>query len=946
MPVRKIEAVISVKTIGSGELVKIRKEFNQLGGTVALKTVKQIQKFTKETRILQGAVQKANPEVVRLTKKFNQLGGQAALDATREVNKLKRGIKTLTPAVKKANTIWTKFTKGIAIGNIAAHAAVGAFNLLKKSVGDATRELADATKVAARIEVLNGVMQFTGKQAGFSARQLEANRRAIVGLGITQQGALSIQQRFIQGNLDIANAVDIARVAQNAAVIAGTDSSDAALQITDAILKQRPILLKQFGIITNLTDIYGKQAEALGKSRTELTQLEKRQAFFNDIMEKSSTITGAYTTAMDFAGKRLTSLPRHFEAAQQAVGRHFLPAFNTAITATENLLKGIKAAFGDPLNAVAAAGEKFRETSAATLTLADRYDDLAGKAELTATEQDEINTILEKFESISPGVVTAWDDQGNAISINTTRLRENLKAQQASIDLDLQKVMKERGEAFRDMSKAVSETAAEITRLNEPIATVQQGFQRVEKGQAQSAVTLVTLKAEMREYVEETRLGLPLLVKGTDNYTFAVRSLGQEFVDLIVAAEAADVATKKVADVSAAPQVQTGIGYQGATVDLIAFNVKQQQERDKAAKAVERAAKEHSERMGLVRGLEFDASLVGLDEHHIAIKEAAFAHDQRMAELKEGNILSLAEFDQGRLASEALFQEELSFIQLDAVEATTQKYEERWAWATDATQEAFGELTRIAITDSKNIGREMETVFEDIGRSIVVNMAKKAVDALKKYIFQAVAAKAVSKLLGNEQESLGDKTEALANITGNLAGHTLSVATQTFLTVTAMKAEGLQVKTLIAQYIALAAAKSAVNPFSAPGRIAAAATVQTTLTPLLMTGFDDPQNDAVAFRHGADYASQFMRGLNTEWKAPDYGQTIRQNIPIGGGGDYARDNGYIPDGGFGPPQTPGVVLNIHGNVYSNDDLVQMIRDVQDGGFSGFNPSGVFQRGAW
>lgn len=947
MPVRKIEALISVKTQGVENLTKITKKFNELGGKTALKTVRGIQKVTRETKILEGAFRKINPEVARLTKKFNTYGGEAALKATRETNRLKRAIKTLNPAVKKSTTVWTKFVKGIALGNIAAQAAVGAFNLMKKAVGDATRELADATKVAARIEVLNGVMQFTGQAAGYSARQLETNAKALQAQGITISESLGLQQRFIQANLDIALATDIATVAQNAAVIAGINSSEAALGLTDAIVKQRPILLKQFGIITSLDQIYNQAAASLGKTRDELTTTEKRMGFFNEIMKQASTITGAYATAMDFAGKRLTSLPRHFEAAQQAVGRHFLPAFNTAITVTEKLLKGIKEAFGDPIDLVQAASLKFENAATATMKLADRYDILAGKANLTAVEQEEINRLLATFASNSPEVVTAWDEQGKAIGVNTTKLRANLEAKRSLIAIEAEEALRELGEAFRIASIHIDNNRIALENSNRWFIEGSLTAEQYNEGLENSGTIINRLSGELDDMAFKAGAHFPNLVAGTERYKFAVSVLRKEFADLIVAAEAADVATKKVGGADTGddtpPQVQTGIGFQGETIDLLAAIRKQQQARNKAAKEREQAAREHSGRMALVRGLEFETSLIGLDEFHVAVKEANLAHNERMIELQEGEILTRAEFNQGRLASEALLQEELSFIQLDAVEATAQAYEDRWMWATDATQEAFGELARIAVTDTTFIGRKMETVFEDIGRSIVVNMAKKAVDALQKYIFQAIAAKAVTKLLGNEQEDLGNSSQTLANISGNLAGQTLNVVTQTFLAVTAMKAEGVQVKTLIAHYIALAAAKSAVNPFSAPGRIAAAVAVQTTLTPMLMTGFDDPQNDRVAFRHGADYASEFMRGLNTEWKAPDYGQTIRQNIPIGGGGDYAQNNGYLSDDG-GSGSVPGIVLNIHGNVYSNDDLIQIMIDGLQSRAIDFGVAGSFTRG--
>ena len=289
----------------------------------------------------------ASKEVLRLERELERLGGQAAVAAAKQINKFNREINLVNKAAGRGPKIWTRFTNGIALGNLAAIGAAKAMSLLQNSISKAFDQLLDATKVAARIEVLNGVMQFTGKRADYATTELERNKQALINLGIAQREALGIQQRFIQGNLDIALSTDIARVAQDAAVIAGVNSSEAAMGLTDAILKQRPILLKQYGIITNLDTIYNRMADSLGKARSELNETEKRQAFFNEIMRQSTTIAGAYDTAMGFAGKRLTSLPRLFEDAQQAVGRHFLPAFNDAISVAESFLKMITKIFGE-----------------------------------------------------------------------------------------------------------------------------------------------------------------------------------------------------------------------------------------------------------------------------------------------------------------------------------------------------------------------------------------------------------------------------------------------------------------------------------------------------------------------------------------------------------------------------------------------------------------------
>jgi hypothetical protein len=222
------------------------------------------------------------------------------------------------------------------VGVLAAGA--GGFYGMAKGLG----VIADATKVAARIQVLNRVMLMTGKNAAYSEVELMGYKQRIIELGIAEKEALEISLLFIQSRLKLADATKIARAAQDLAVISGQNSSDAARTLTQAIVAQRPILLKQFGIITSLDKIYNGMAQSLHKTRDALTETEKRQGFMNEILLQSATVAGAYEEAMEDVGKRMTSIPRYVQEARAAIGKHFLPIMELAVDSIANLLKWLK----------------------------------------------------------------------------------------------------------------------------------------------------------------------------------------------------------------------------------------------------------------------------------------------------------------------------------------------------------------------------------------------------------------------------------------------------------------------------------------------------------------------------------------------------------------------------------------------------------------------------
>lgn len=374
-----------------------------------------------------------NKEIANLLKQFEALGGTKTLQAQKAINKLNKDISALNGGVQKSKPIFGRFAQGIALGNIAAIAATKAVGALK----DGMQELGKAVLVAARVEVMRTVLTQMGKTAKISDARLRGLTMQIKALGITEHDAIAIQQRFIQANLDVADALKIARLAQDAAVVAGVNSSEAALQITDAINKQRPILLKQFGIMVNLTTLYKNYAKELGKTTDELTANEKKQALLNEVLVQGKTISGNYLAAMGDVGKQMTSLPRIYDDAQVAVGERFLPVLQVGVDTAKDFLVAIKnMAQGTVDSAAEFLAQKLNvEKSNERIGEAvDRYEELASQQSLTNTEQEEFNTLLANLVQRFPDAITQWNEYGKAVDVSTSKIRTQIRVQE-----DLQK---------------------------------------------------------------------------------------------------------------------------------------------------------------------------------------------------------------------------------------------------------------------------------------------------------------------------------------------------------------------------------------------------------------------------------------------------------------------------------------------------------------------------
>jgi len=195
---------------------------------------------------------------------------------------------------------------------------------------------------AARTQELGTVLKVVGGNAGYTTEQLKEQEDKIKKLGITTQKSRQAIIRFIQSDLNLADASKLARVAQDLAVISAQDSSEAFQTLTNAIVAQRAILLKQFGIVTTVDRVYERYAMTLNKSADLLTEQEKKQAFLNLILEKGAKVSGTYEMAMTNVSKQLRSFRRYVEETANQLGKFYLPYMLKAVLTARDFLKAVQ----------------------------------------------------------------------------------------------------------------------------------------------------------------------------------------------------------------------------------------------------------------------------------------------------------------------------------------------------------------------------------------------------------------------------------------------------------------------------------------------------------------------------------------------------------------------------------------------------------------------------
>lgn len=287
------------------------------------------------------AQETASKKIKILNKELAALGGPKMLKSQREIKKLQKGINQLGGQTKKSSILFSRFTSGIAAGNIIANAVTASINKLSQAVGF----LGKSIMVAASVEELGAILNIIGQKAGYTSKQIDGYVMALRKSGIAQKEANQSLMRAVQGNIKMTDAVRLGRIAQDAATIGQVNSSDAFGTLIDAVVKGRVVLLKSLGIQGTFQRSYKNLATTLGKTQTELTETERLQARLNLVFKGGEVIAGAYETAMGFASKQIRSMDRLIQDLQVTVGQYFTPALSVLVLEVSSFIKEMNKAF-------------------------------------------------------------------------------------------------------------------------------------------------------------------------------------------------------------------------------------------------------------------------------------------------------------------------------------------------------------------------------------------------------------------------------------------------------------------------------------------------------------------------------------------------------------------------------------------------------------------------
>lgn len=245
----------------------------------------------------------------------------------------------------------------LSVESKTAEEAVSGLSTAFKILGTAMAaiELGAAIKntilLAARYETLGATMAVMGNNAGYTGEQMSQFQKEIEKTGISAIKSRQALQIMAAAQLDLkgttegaSNAARLARVAQDAAVLAGIDSSTAMQNLVRGITTGESRIIRHMGIMVNFNNSIDMAAHAQGRLRASFSPTELASIRLEAALAEGSKRVGVYESAMTTAGKQMLSMVRYTENLQVQLGTVFNPALNAVVFALVDSFKELSAA--------------------------------------------------------------------------------------------------------------------------------------------------------------------------------------------------------------------------------------------------------------------------------------------------------------------------------------------------------------------------------------------------------------------------------------------------------------------------------------------------------------------------------------------------------------------------------------------------------------------------
>ncbi len=209
--------------------------------------------------------------------------------------------------------------------------------------------LKDAANYAGKVQTLGVTLEVVGNNAGYTTEELKGYEEQLKQTGISTEAARNAMIQMMNAGISLGvqlgktkpQVVELARAAQDLAVVTGENSSETLQRLVINIQQMDTMGLRFMGLMVDMTAAQQKFAEKLGVSAGALTEAQKRQAVLNEVMAQASKLSGAYELSMETVGKKVASMTRYTQELSLAIGNLLLPMYGALVDGATDLVKSL-----------------------------------------------------------------------------------------------------------------------------------------------------------------------------------------------------------------------------------------------------------------------------------------------------------------------------------------------------------------------------------------------------------------------------------------------------------------------------------------------------------------------------------------------------------------------------------------------------------------------------
>lgn len=335
-----------------------------------------------------GSISAASERVKGLNRELAQSKKLAAAGFMQEGEGQSYGVARGAVGTGAAGRDFAKQAQGL--GGLVHVYATFAANLF--AVGAAFRALSEAADTTNMVRGMDQLGAASGQALGSIAKRLVETADG----AISMREAMEATTKGTAAGMTTKQMSQMAEVAKKASQALGISMPDALSRLSRGISKIEPELLDELGIFTKVEKATTDYARTIGKTATQLTDFEKRQAFANAVLKEGLDKFSAINMEANPYDKLLASLKNVGQQGLEAVNKLLGPLV-TFLASSPMALTAVLAGIGTVLlkQAIPALGQ-FRQNikdtaEASRLAFAKIYldqqnalGDLAGKNAVAA----------------------------------------------------------------------------------------------------------------------------------------------------------------------------------------------------------------------------------------------------------------------------------------------------------------------------------------------------------------------------------------------------------------------------------------------------------------------------------------------------------------------------------------------------------------------------------